>query len=642
MSSTRQLAAIMFADIVGYTAMMQEDEVVALQLLNKLRKKLEEEVSRHQGRILELRGDGALCSFSSTLEGVRAALMLQTEMLKIPVVPLRIGIHTGDVIIEGDSVYGDGVNIASRMQTMAVSGSIFISGKVYDDIKNQKDIQTLSLGKYNLKNVKEQIDLFVISNPGIVIPDPVDIEGKSDRHTQKCILVLPFVNMSNDAEQDYFSDGMTEELISNLSRLKDMRVISRTTSMKYKGTNLDIKTIGTETGATYIMEGSIRKHGNDLRIHAQFVDASRDVHLWSNTYRGSLDDIFDIQEQVSSKIVEALRIQLTDAEKDTLQKRYTENTKAYQLYLQGRFFWNKRNEEGFKTALRYFEKAIKKDPDYALAWAGISDTYSLLGEFTNLSRRELHPKAKAAVSRALEIDSRLAEAHISLGLLVMLNEWDWPNAGREFRIGLELNPNYATGHHWYAEWLLFTGHIEEAMREISLASELDPVSQAILKDNGLYHYYNRQYDKAIEKGMKTLELDPNFVSVHRLLSLCYLGKGNIDEAIKENQKWGNYTGNEVKTKITLAHIYATAGRITEAKALLDEIDSNVILTGNDYRGMALIYAALGDNDQAFEWLEKSVEQHEESLCSLKVDPKFDVLHTDPRFNDIVKKIGLSI
>ncbi|MGB3078959.1 MAG: adenylate/guanylate cyclase domain-containing protein, partial [Saprospiraceae bacterium] len=350
MPSTRQLAAIMFADIAGYTGLMEEDESMALELLQKLRKKLDEEVTLHKGRILEFRGDGALCSFSSTLEGVKAAISIQLAMQSAPLVPLRIGIHTGDVIIEGESIYGDGVNIASRMESLATPGSIFISGKVHDDIKNRKDIQTISLGKYILKNVKEPLEIFAVSNKGLIIPDTSSLNGKGEKAQACCILVLPFINMSNDPDQEYFSDGLTEELISNLLKLKEIKIISRTTSMKYKGTDKDMKTIREETNATYILEGSVRTHGGNLRITAQFIDASGDVHLWANTYTGTLDDIFDIQEKVSSKIVEALRIQLTSVEKDTLLKRYTENSEAYQLYLQGRFFWNKRDEEGLKAA----------------------------------------------------------------------------------------------------------------------------------------------------------------------------------------------------------------------------------------------------------------------------------------------------
>jgi TolB-like protein len=629
----------MFADMVGYTAMIQEDEALALALRQKLRRKLEEAVNSHYGRILEFRGDGALCSFNSAIEGVKAAVALQLDMQTLPIVPLRIGIHTGDVMVDGDYVYGDGVNIASRIESFAVPGSIFISGKVYDDIKNQKDIQAVPLGKYALKNVKEQVELFAISNAGIQIPEIHSLEGKGERILQKSILVLPFVNMSTDTEQEYFSDGLTEELITSLSRLKEIRVISRTTSMLYKGTTKDVKTIGKETGVSYILEGSVRRFKNDLRITAQFIDANKDLHIWAETFRGKMEDIFDIQETVSVKIVEALRMQLTGKEKKKLQKRYTENSEAYQLYLQGRYSWNKRNEEGLNTASRYFEKALEKDPKYALAWAGLADTYSLMGEYTNISRRELYPKQMEAVSKALELDSNLAEAHISLAISLMLNEWDWKNSEKEYKIGLELNPNYATGHHWYAEWLLYNSKFEEALNEITLATELDPVSQGILKDKGIHFYYTRQYDEAIDLGKKTLELDPGFVPAHRLLSLAYQGKGLYNKAIAENQRWGELTGNKVKTEVALVQIYAAAGYKQEVEKMLKLLDTSK-LGGNDYRGMATIYAGLGDMDNAFEWLEKSFKKHEESLCSLNIDPKMDPLRNDPRFDSMVKRIGL--
>ena len=610
-----------------------------------MQKKLEQEVALHHGRILELKGDGALCSFSSTIEGVRAALALQLEMQNKPNVPLRIGMHTGDVVFDGNNIYGDGVNIASRMESFAMPGSIYISGRVYDDIKNQKDIQTVSLGKYLLKNVKEQVEIFAISNPGIVIPDTNHPEGKGEKingnkSIEKSIVVLPFVNMSNDPEQEYFSDGLTEEIITNLSKLKDMRVISRTTSMRYKATKKDIKTIGKENAVAYIVEGSVRKHGNNLRITAQFLDANSDMHLWAETFRGTMDDIFDIQEMVSEKIVEALRLQLTREEQHMLEKRYTDNTEAYQLYLKGRHFWKKRNEEGLKSAAQHFEKALEMDADYALAWAGLADTYSLMGEYTNISRRKLFPKQMAAVNKALEIDNRLSEAHISLAISLMLNEWDWKNSEKEFKLGLELNPNYATGHHWYAELLLFLGRTEEAFVEISRAVELDPVSLGILKDKGIFHYYNGQYDKAVNMGLLTLELDKKFVPAYRLLSLAYQGLNMFDDAIRENRRWGELTGNKIKTDVALAQIYAAAGRKEEATKIIEEVEAGEELSGNDYRGMAIAYATLGENDMAFKWLDKSFERHEESLCSLKIDPKMVPLHSDPRFILLLKKLGL--
>lgn len=639
MAQVRQLAAIMFVDILGYTALMEEDEVKALQLRHKLQKKLEAEVNVHFGKILDFRGDGAMCTFSSSIEGIRAALALQIEMQLPPVVPLRIGFHVGDIVAQGNTIYGDGVNIASRLESLAVPGSIFFSGKIYDDIKNQKDLQSLLLGKYALKNVKEPLDVYVLTHPGIVTPDTHYLEGKGQKVQSKCILVLPFVNLSNDPEHEYFSDGLTEELISSLARLRGMKIISRTTSMQYKGIKKDIRTIGREIGAGYIMEGSVRIQGKHLKITAQFIDAEKDVHLWAESYRGSLEDIFDIQEKVSLKIVDALRIQLTGKEKHTLHKRYTDDSEAYQFYLQGRYHWNKRNEAGLTMALHFFEKSIEKDQSYALAWAGLADTYSLMGEFTNISRRTLLPKQMVAVNHALQLDPQLPEAHISLAISLMLNEWDWKNSEKEFKLGIKLNPNYATGRHWYAEWLLYNGKFKEAYREISMAVELDPLSQGILKDKGIHFYYTRQYDEAIEMALKTQELDPGFVPVHRLLSLCYHAKGWYEKAIAENQIWGTLTGNGIKTDIALAHLYASSGRIQDSKRIVERMEPYQ-LGSNDYRGMAIVWAALGDHEKAMDWLEKSFERHEESLCSINIDPKFDTLHQENRFKNLVKKLGL--
>ncbi|MEO7801233.1 MAG: tetratricopeptide repeat protein, partial [Ginsengibacter sp.] len=403
---------------------------------------------------------------------------------------------------------------------------------------------------------------------------------------------------------------------------------------------IDVKTISDETGASYIMEGSVRKQDNNLRITAQFIESKRDIHIWAESFRGTMDDIFDIQEKVSLKIVEALRLHLTGSDKNLLEKRYTDDTEAYQLYLQGRFFWAKRNADSLSTAVRYFENAIEKDNDYALAWAGLADTYSLMGEYTNTSRREVLAKQTEAINKALQIDNRLGEAHISLAISLMLNEWDWKNSEKECKIGIELSPNYATGHHWCAEWLLFMDSKEEALKEITIAVDIDPVSPGILKDKGIHFYYNRKYDEAIELATKTLDLDPEFVPAFRLRSLAYQAKGMIDEAIAENERWGRGLNNKLKTDIALAHIYADGKRKEEAKAIVENIDMTLKKGGNDYRGVALVYASLGDTDKAFEWLDKSYQMHEESLCSLKIDPKFDILHSDQRFKIMLKKIGL--
>jgi eukaryotic-like serine/threonine-protein kinase len=353
----------------------------------------------------------------------------------------------------------------------------------------------------------------------------------------RSIAVLPFADISPDQDNKYFSDGLTEEIITRLSRLQKVRILSRSSVMHYERGVKTTRQIAAELNVQYLLEGSVRKHGTSLRITTQLIDASQDAYLWAETYNGTMEEIFDIQEDVASRIVKALKVRLTPDDRRTLKRRATVNTGAYQLYLKGRYFWSKRTTEGIQTAIRHFEEAIEKDPLFAPAWAGIADSYIISTEFPNLSRQEMYAKAKAAARRALEIDDRLAEAHSSLGLLAMMNEWDWPKAEKEFRLAISGSPNYATAHHWFAELLLCQGKTKESLAEISLAVELDPLSPAALKDKGVLHYYARVYDGAIEYARKALELDANFAGAHRILSLAYQATGKHTEAIAEHDLW---------------------------------------------------------------------------------------------------------
>jgi serine/threonine-protein kinase len=458
----------------------------------------------------------------------------------------------------------------------------------------------------------------------------------------KSIAILPFADLSPEQDNKYFSDGLTEEIIANLSRLRNVRIISRTSVMQFERTGKTMKQIGSELGVQYVLEGSVRKSGSDLRITAQLVDTGQDVYLWSEKYSGTMGQIFDFQEDVAVRIVKALRMRLTPGERKNLKRRSTQNTEAYQLYLRGRFFWNKRSKESIFTAIRYFEEAIQIDAGYALAWAGIADSYNLLGEYESIPRKELYPKARAAADKALELDTGLAEAHTSLALLIMLNELDWVTSEKEYKLAIRLNPNYPTSHHWYAEWLLYNGRTGEALREIARAAELDPLSAAILKDQGLTLYYARDYDGAIEHAKKSLELDPNFNSAHRLLSLAYQGKKMFEEAIAENRLWGELEDNRNDARIALAQLYAAAGKRTEALNLIEGLNEENLSVGNLFRGIGLVYASLGEPDLAFAWLEKSFEHKAESLASLKVDPKVDGLRGDPRYHALLKKVGLEL
>jgi len=489
----------------------------------------------------------------------------------------------------------------------------------------------------------EKMPVLRYQDAGSLLEDLRQIEHEVTKlraASTKSIAILPFEDISPEQDNKYFSDGLTEEIIASLSRLRNVTVISRTSVMHYERSGKPMKQIAAELGVQYVLEGSVRKSGSDLRITTQLIDAVQDVSLWAEKYTGTMDQIFDFQEHVAARIVKGLKMRLTPIERRNLKRRATENTEAYQLYLRGRFFWNKRSKDGVETAIRYFEEAIQRDANYAHAWAGLADSYDLLTEYEPLLRKELYPKARTAVDKALKIDNRLAEAHASLALLIMLDELDWRNSEKEYKLAISLDPGYATAHHWYGQWLMFNGKMGESLREIAKAAELDPLSPAILKDQGLTLYYARDYDGAIEYARKSLELDPNFAAAHRLLSLAYQGKGSFSEAIAENQRWGEMTGNDLEASIALAQCYAASGKRSDALKLIDNLKPETLSTGNLVRGIALVYALLGENDLAFTWFEKAYDKKAESLSSLKIDPKVDRIRADPRFTALLRKVGL--
>jgi TolB-like protein/class 3 adenylate cyclase/Flp pilus assembly protein TadD len=637
MPQTRNLAAIMFTDIVGYTSLMGKDEKKAFNLLQKNRELQKPIVEQFKGRWIKELGDGVMASFNTVSDAVNAAIAIQKGCNEAKEFQLRIGIHLGEVVFENEDVFGDGVNIASRIQAIASPGSIFISESVYENISNKKDFQAKFVKEQILKNVREPVRIYKV-----ITPDKSEIltikEQSPDHLPPKSIAVLPFVNMSNDPEQEYFSEGMAEEILNSLTHLKDLKVSGRTSSFQFKGKKIGLPELGHKLGVSKVLEGSVRKQGNRLRISVQLINVEDGFHLWSEKYDRDLDDIFAIQDEIALAVTEKLKVTLLEYDREQITKTHTQNTEAYQFYLRGRYFWNKRSQEGLETSMKYFHEAIDIDPNYALAWTGLADSYNLLREYGKASRNEGYSKAKAAAKKALEIDSQLGEAHISLASLLMNDEWDWLNALNEFKLGLEMNPNYATGHHWYAEWFMFQGSFKQALEEISKAAQLDPVSQAILTDRSLILYYSRQYDKAIEHTMPALQLDANFSSSHRILSLCYQAKGMFDLAIAENSLWGQLTGNHFKTTVALAQIYAVCGRKEEAKKIVESLSEQEIAAGNDYRALALVYASLNENDRVFNFLEKSYEAREYSLCCTKIDPKWDGIRDDPRFIELVGRM----
>jgi adenylate cyclase len=649
-STSRQLAAIMFTDIVGYTALMGSDEQRAFEILEKNRQLQKPIIEDMNGRWIKELGDGVMASFNTVSDAVKAAIRIQDECNTAKEFQLRIGIHLGEVLFDHEDVFGDGVNIASRIQAIARPGGIYVSEPVYNNISNKKDIGTKFIKEESLKNVKEGVRIYEVftDTPGPGYPPDSAPKGytpaiaaKPDvkEIPMKSVAVIPFINMSNDPEQEYFSEGMAEEIINSLAHLKDLKVAARTSTFQFKGENVDLKEVGEKLKVKTVLEGSIRKQGSRIRVTTQLINVEDGFHLWSERYDRELDDIFAIQDEIALSITEKLKVSLINGDREQIKKTYTQDTDAYELYLQGRYYWKKRNQEALETSIGYFQKAIDKDPNYALAWAGLADSYNLLDEYGTSRRAETAPKAKAAVSRALQIDDGLGEAHASYASLLLFDDWDWVNAGKEFKKGIDMNPNYATAHHWFAEWLMYTGKFDEALGEISIAADLDPISPAILKDKGMILYYNRQYDKAIQWAKAALELHPNFPAGHRLLYLCYEGKKMFREAITENERWGALTGNAPKTAVFLARLYADSGREEDARKIVEGFSDHEMKVLHDYRALALVYSALGEIDKAFDFLDKSYNAHELAFCTLRIDPKLDPLRSDPRYEELIKRMN---
>lgn len=458
------------------------------------------------------------------------------------------------------------------------------------------------------------------------------------------LAVLPFENLSGNPEQDYFSDGLTEEMITQLGRLhpERMGVIARTTMMQYRGTHKTASEIGRELKADYILEGSVRRADGRVRITAQLIQVSDQTHVWADSYEQNLSDVLALQSDVASAIAERIQLQLTPAQRERLASAPAVIPAAYEDYLKGRFYWNKRTEEGFQKAIVQFNQAIAQDPKYAPSYAGLADTYSLLGSVpaNALEPRVAMSKAREAAAKALALDETLAEAHVSLGYVKMAYEWDFPSAEAEFKRAIELNPAYPTAHQWYAFYLTAMGRATDAERENLLAKQLDPLSLSVNSQIAWSYYIARRYDDAITQSQKLIELEPNLYTSHLYLGLAYEGKKLYPQAIAEFEKANALSGGNPIILGALGHTFAVSGDKTKALELIRRL---VILSKQRFvPGLypAAIYSGLDDKDGAIRWLTKAVEDRSDYCLFLPLEPEAENLRTDPRFKQLVRQIGL--
>jgi TolB-like protein/DNA-binding winged helix-turn-helix (wHTH) protein/Flp pilus assembly protein TadD len=454
------------------------------------------------------------------------------------------------------------------------------------------------------------------------------------------LAVLPLENLSGDASQNYFADGMTDELITDMAQISALRVISRTSVMAYKGARKPLPQIARELNVDAVVEGTVLRSGDQVRITAQLIEASTDKHLWSQSYEGELRDTLALQSRVASAIADQIRINLTPRELAALKNVKIVNPEAYESYLKGRYFWNKRTAEGLKVALAYFKQAIEEDRKYAKAYSGLADTYALLGDwqYAVMTPKEAFPEAKAAAIEALELDNTLGEAHNSLAFVLDGFDWDLDAGGREFQRAIELNPGYATAHHWFAWHLSLLGRFDEAITEMRKAENLDPLSLIINADLAELLDLAHFYDESIRQSRKTIEMDPNFAVAHNQLGQAYLQKHMYAEAVAELKKAVQLSGDSPTCIANLARAYVASGERGEALTLLGNLKKRSNPGYSNATEIAMIYASLGDTDQAMTWLEKGYQERFNPGVLLR--PGFDPLRSDPRFQNLLRRIGL--
>jgi TolB-like protein/DNA-binding winged helix-turn-helix (wHTH) protein/Tfp pilus assembly protein PilF len=454
------------------------------------------------------------------------------------------------------------------------------------------------------------------------------------------IAVLPLENLSKDPEQEYFADGMTDELITNLAQISALRVISRTSAMQYKGTKKSLSEIARELHVDAVVEGTVMHSGDRVRITAQLIEASTDHHLWAASYDRDLQNVLSMQEEVTRAIVSEVRVKLTAQEQARLANMHPINPEAFQLWLKGRYYWYKLNPEGLQKAIEYFQQALEKDPAYAPAYAGLADSYNLLAFFNVFPPREVMPKAKAAAVKALELDDNLAEAHVSLGWAGFTYDLDWPAAGKHFDRAIVLNPAYPLAHSYYSLYLGALGRSEEGLTEAKRALDLDPVSPAINHYVVVQLYLARRFDEAIEQCRKTLELDPSFTAVHGTLAEVYSAKGMYREALAEYEEYSALSGGSPRSTAFVGYAHARLGQRSQAFRVLEQLRAASKQKYVPALSFAIVYVGLGEKEQAFLWLEKAYDERTNSLAYLKVQATWDPLRSDPRFADLVRRIGL--
>ncbi len=596
----------MFTDMVDYTTMSEKNEALALTLLEEHRKLLRPVFARHGGREVKTVGDGFLVEFPSALEAVRCALEIQHLMDKrnhsVPserTMLLRVAIHLGDVEHRDGDVYGDAVNIASRIHSLADPGGVCITQQVYDHVRNSDEFRTVALGQNQLKNMHTPTQVYTVL-PSVGTTKPTKSESLEPRR----VAALPLTILSSDHQDEYFADGLTEEIINTLSSIPELRVIARTSVMKYKQVNKSVGEIGRELKVGTVLEGSVRKAGSRLRISLQLIDVGSEAPIWAQKYDRELEDVFKIQTDIAERVADALKVQLVRKNRTLIEQKAPDDIAAYVLYLRGRYYWSKRTKEDLEKAIAYFGEAIQKDPNYALAHAGMADCYTLMGRHLYIPRR------------------------------------DWGAAEEHFRRAIHLNPNYSAAHYWHSVLLQTTGSLQESVTAAEKAQALDPLSPVIGMGVVQAYFFSEQYDKAIDECHKYLEMNPREVVAQDYLVHLQVQNGLFEKAAEEAARLVEISDRKAETTAHLAYVYAASGKTEEAKRVFETSIAESRLGYSNPTIFITVYSILGDQDNAFRWAEEALKVGKIAFPALRFSPDLKKFRTDPRYNSLLAKAEL--
>jgi len=637
-----RVSVVWFSDLVGWSSLTAENEDQAISLVRRFQAAVRAVVAGDKGRVVKFIGDAALVESPSAEAAVKAAAELRGLMQSGETI--RTGVHLGDVAVAPDGdLYGDGVNTAQRIQTAAEPGQIVVSVDVWRQLRNRPSYRFEPLGEQGLKGV-ESLELYLVleapsDSKTVVRTDSSKSAAPESRPVvERSIAVLPFLNLSSDPENEYFSDGITEEILNALVKVSDLKVASRTSSFSFKGHQGDVREIAEKLGVATVLEGSVRKAGHRVRITGQLIGAQDGYHLWSETYDRELEDIFAIQDDIAHSIVTALKATLAVDEGEKLVTATTDNLEAYTLYLKARFQYNKYTEASLRRSLELYEDALAESPNYARAWAGIADSWMRLADDW-VAPEKAYGAGKEAAERALELDSQLAEAHTALGKIYTWHEYDITAAEDALRRAVASNPNYTDAHWTLGTLLPAVGRLEEGLREMRTAMKLDPLTAEISQWTARFLLYQRRPADAIEESQRTLELDSGYARAHLTVGLARLMEGD-PEAGLESLRRSAELSSSLSFRAFLAYGLAAAGQEPEARRVLDELQVESRKSYVRAEFLAAAYGMLGDRDEAFRQLERAYEQRSAGMIYLHLDPLYDSLRDDPRLAALISRIGL--